>query len=684
MVRQRRQGGAWYYQFIRNGKRYAGRCEAATKREAEAYERRIMATVERASEQKTVKALIDNFRDELTGGKKIALDEAFELAEQKPRSRIPAEKYAGMKRTAWGDFLAFMHGEHPDIENLIDVTEAHAQEYISILQKTGRYDKNISYSRGTGKKAKTITTRKADGALSARTVRLHQTVCAEVFTRLAKDAGLQDNPFSGIEKMKSDTETREAFTPEELKTIYDNLDGFTRPLFMLAVWTGLREGDICTLRWKDVDLRHRSISRRTRKTGADVEIPISNQLYEYLTSIPQTKSGYLFPQHAEMYLTNSTGVSYRIKQFLEGLGIQTTRKVKGRARAVSVKDLHSCRHTFCYYAGLAGIPLSVVQSIVGHMSPEMTKHYSAHASMEDKRRGMERLSFFTQDALPAADEEPERAELRSLLDTLPIEQVRKMLATCVNVIPEQSTNRNEQNFANTDYMITTPTQCEAFSFRTLKVYYVEKGGYFDDCSFEANMGLKTPQGQYNLLAELMSDKNTVPLIVAKFKGRDKTSIFERSDYGYQCILFAFEQVKNRLAAENICICDTTVRPRMDNFLFDFNCATAAFINALMYNDWTQSQPLISLFEDRLEILSHGGIPNGETVEMFFQGISKPRNDMLMRLFLNMELTEHTGHVVPTIVSKYGRESFQIKKSYINIVIPFDTEVLKQIKRNAVV
>ncbi len=31
------------------------------------------------------------------------------------------EKYAGMKRTAWGDFLAFMHGEHPDIENLIDV-----------------------------------------------------------------------------------------------------------------------------------------------------------------------------------------------------------------------------------------------------------------------------------------------------------------------------------------------------------------------------------------------------------------------------------------------------------------------------------------------------------------------------------------------------------------------------------
>ncbi len=120
-------------------------------------------------------------------------------------------------------------------------------------------------------------------------------------------------------------------------------------------------------------------------------------------------------------------MSYRIKQFLEWLGIQTTRKPKGRTRAVSVKDLHSCRHTFCYYAGLAGIPLAVVQSIVGHMTPAMTEHYSAHASMEDKRRGMERLSFFTQEALPAVDEEPERAELRQMIESMPLEKVRVML-----------------------------------------------------------------------------------------------------------------------------------------------------------------------------------------------------------------------------------------------------------------
>ena len=428
MVRQKRQGGTWYYQFIKDGTMYTGRCESAkTKREAEAYEKKIMATVERASEQKTVKALVDNFRDVLTGGRKISLDEAFELAERKPRSRMPAEKYAAMKRTVWADFLAFMHGEHPDVKNLIDVTEAYAQEYIALLQKSGRYEKTISYSRGDGKKARTITTQKAEGALSARTVRLHQTVCAEVFTMLAKDAGLQENPFAGIRRAKSDAKTREAFTPDELQTIFDNLDGFTRPLFMMAVWTGLREGDICTLKWSEVDLERHLITRETRKTKAVVQIPISNQLYGLLTAMPRTESEYVFPKHAEMYLANPSGVSYRVKQYLEGLGIQTTRKPEGRTQAISTKDLHSCRHTFCYYAGMAGIPLAVVQSIVGHMSPEMTKHYSAHASIEDKRRGMERLSFFKPEALPAAVAEPERAELHGLIDTLPIEKVRTLL-----------------------------------------------------------------------------------------------------------------------------------------------------------------------------------------------------------------------------------------------------------------
>jgi len=133
-------------------------------------------------------------------------------------------------------------------------------------------------------------------------------------------------------------------------------------------------------------------------------------------------------------------------------------------------------------------------------------------------------------------------------------------------------------------------------------------------------------------------------------------------------------MKNRIISENICISNTTVRPREDRFLFDFDCVNEALINALVHNDWNISQPLVSIFTDRIEIFSHGGLPKGQTRELFFQGISKPRNDMLMRIFLSMDLVEHTGHGIPTIISIYGESVFDIGESYIRVTIPFDENV----------
>ena len=250
--------------------------------------------------------------------------------------------------------------------------------------------------------------------------------------------------------------------------------------------------------------------------------------------------------------------------------------------------------------------------------------------------------------------------------------------TCKNMTDEQIKIRYERNFINSDFMLMTPAKFGSISFKTLKVYYAEKEYHLDDSSFETNLKLRTPKGEYNLLAELLSDKNFIPLTVVKFQGTDKTCVSERNDYGNQCLLFAYEQIKNRIIAENICVSDTTQRPRVDRYLFDFNCVNEAVINALVHNDWNISQPLISLFEDRVEIFSHGGLPAGQTKEMFYRGISHPRNDMLMRIFMNMNLVEHTGHGVPTIVAKYGKSVFEIEDFYILTTIPYDKFVTEKL------
>lgn len=41
----------------------------------------------------------------------------------------------------------------------------------------------------------------------------------------------------------------------------------------------------------------------------------------------------------------------------------------------------------------------------------------------------------------------------------------------------------------------------------------------------------------------------------------------------------------------------------------------------------------------------------------------------------VHISEHTGHGIPIIVNKYGQEAFEITNDYINVIIPFDKEVM---------
>ena len=100
------------------------------------------------------------------------------------------------------------------------------------------------------------------------------------------------------------------------------------------------------------------------------------------------------------------------------------------------------------------------------------------------------------------------------------------------------------------------------------------------------------------------------------------------------------------------------------------------VNAIIHNDYRITEPQVSFFDDRLEIISHGGLPFGLSKDQFFNGISKPRNENLTDIFVRLGIVEHTGHGIPTIISKYGKEVFEISDNYIKVVIPFNKEVLE--------
>lgn len=55
------------------------------------------------------------------------------------------------------------------------------------------------------------------------------------------------------------------------------------------------------------------------------------------------------------------------------------------------------------------------------------------------------------------------------------------------------------------------------------------------------------------------------------------------------------------------------------------------------------------------------------------------NNMLLHIFKNMNLTEHTGHGIPVILPKYGEDAFDINESYIQVSIYYDQFVLATLK-----
>lgn len=357
-------GDSFYYRFMVAGKRYFGVCVGcATPAEARKYEENVRATVLELSKQKSVKALVENFKAELVGGDKLPLAgcwDAYQMIPARPRSK----PYQDKKRARWQHFVEFMRGR--GIVFLHQIGKADAQAYITSLRTCGK---------------------------SSSTANLYQKCASEICRKLLPSQA--DDPFDGIRPLPDDNEPREAFTEDELERIMQNATPFIRAIFLVGFFTALREGDIATLRWSDVLWDQGIIRRKLLKTGAIVEIPIMPPLASFLRERAGIDEEYVLPEHAAMYQSNPSGISYRVKKFLENdLGIATTKKIDGRTRAVSIKDVHSLRHTFCYFAGVAGIPLVVVQSIVGHMTPEMTAHYTAHADRKTKREKLAALPFF--------------------------------------------------------------------------------------------------------------------------------------------------------------------------------------------------------------------------------------------------------------------------------------------------
>lgn len=223
-----------------------------------------------------------------------------------------------------------------------------------------------------------------------------------------------------------------------------------------------------------------------------------------------------------------------------------------------------------------------------------------------------------------------------------------------------------------DAMRETKSVYQDLSFNYLREYLISNGIHCrDGKDFLGNFGLLNSKNEFNFVAYLLSDNNNVSIKVVRFKGKDKTSMSERTEYGRRCLLSSCRMVLEFMRSQDVTKIDLTNGLRKEIPLFNMESFREAWINAIVHNDWIHMlPPSVFLYDDRIEISSYGQPPFGMTREQFFSGRSKPVNEALFNIFTLSDFAEQSGHGVPTIVSNYTEKAFNFDSNMIVVTIPF--------------
>jgi len=223
-------------------------------------------------------------------------------------------------------------------------------------------------------------------------------------------------------------------------------------------------------------------------------------------------------------------------------------------------------------------------------------------------------------------------------------------------------------------LVNVEADSRNLTFNQLFLKFAEKKVHLSRKSFKDNLHLLTKDGEYNKLAEMLSDNGWPSVRFAAFNGPDKTyPMYAVKELGLKSIVLTMDSIFDQLELINTPQADERGRgiSRVDTPLFDIDSAREAAINAIVHNQWLIAPPMFTMFSDRLEIISFGGLPAGQTINDFFNGKSVPTNKYLAEVFAMLGVSEKTGKGVPLIVRSYSKDVFDIDVTTIEVTIPFN-------------
>ncbi len=219
-----------------------------------------------------------------------------------------------------------------------------------------------------------LTQRNLKGSTKRRKMEAMKTF----YTAMCKLGELEKNPLSDFQDMpKMNAASMKVLTETEYRTLRDVVRGSRRKssvrdyaILELALQTGLRISEICSMAVDDVEFSTRTtvghVRVRKGKGGKERMVTLNDAaeraMKEYLAGRPHDT------QHQELFLNN------RLRPCTPNVVSEIFKKYMGKA-GIAGASFHALRHTFATHSMRNGTEIIVVQKALGHKSLTTTQKY---------------------------------------------------------------------------------------------------------------------------------------------------------------------------------------------------------------------------------------------------------------------------------------------------------------------